>query len=320
MIKPDTKINLSYIVATYNKYPYLKQSLPRLLASLKNDEEVIVVDGASTDGSKEFFKKFALKEKHCRFISEQDKGESHALNKGILMARGKLIKQISDDDVYYYPAIAQCKKFMLDNFEVDAMGSNIAVVNMFRYSPSILVKGSLEKWFKLWIDNYCKSCFFTGLTLMMRKESAARFGLFDINYGVIDIEYVVRLTARGANIAWNTALMAVTLVNPSSGTITANYRLQKEADTVVKKYHFENLLDNRLLPRILRKVKNFIKINNPPYDINNLRKYDYFLKERISYHSKPPKKLDLLSFIFEQCDEVLMSCKENKNAKILTRA
>ena len=47
-------LNLSYIIATKNKLPYLKIALEKLIANKKEGEEILVADGASTDGTKEY--------------------------------------------------------------------------------------------------------------------------------------------------------------------------------------------------------------------------------------------------------------------------
>ena len=47
-------IALSYIITTRNKLPYLKECIQLLLDNVLLDEKIIVVDGASTDGSLEY--------------------------------------------------------------------------------------------------------------------------------------------------------------------------------------------------------------------------------------------------------------------------
>ena len=44
-------IALSYVLTTYNKLPYLRQVLERLVAARQADEEIVVVDGGSTDAT-----------------------------------------------------------------------------------------------------------------------------------------------------------------------------------------------------------------------------------------------------------------------------
>ncbi|BBO82745.1 hypothetical protein DSCO28_33110 [Desulfosarcina ovata subsp. sediminis] len=62
--------------------------------------EHIVVDGGSDDGTIEIVKIYAAKHNHLRYISENDNGQSNAMNKGIAMARGDIIGILNVDDFY----------------------------------------------------------------------------------------------------------------------------------------------------------------------------------------------------------------------------
>ncbi|MEO6725676.1 MAG: glycosyltransferase family 2 protein [Blastocatellia bacterium] len=91
---------LSVITATYNR----KDFLPRCLASVAGQsyasKEHIVIDGSSDDGTPELLAKYAEQNPHLKWISEPDRGISHAFNKGLAMATGDAIGVIGDDDFY----------------------------------------------------------------------------------------------------------------------------------------------------------------------------------------------------------------------------
>ena len=99
---PTRTPGLSYVVTTRNKLPFLEVMLPRLLEALRDDEEVVIVDGASDDGTSSYLASVAAVNHQVTVISEPDVGEAHALNKGLLLARGAIIKVMSDDDVFSF--------------------------------------------------------------------------------------------------------------------------------------------------------------------------------------------------------------------------
>ena len=86
--------DLSFIIATCNRLSFLKITLQKLIDELQPDEEIVVVDGNSTDGSKEYLQQLFNEGKIHQFISEPDKNQAHAWNKAMLMAQGIVIKKI----------------------------------------------------------------------------------------------------------------------------------------------------------------------------------------------------------------------------------
>ena len=68
-------ITLSYLIVTKNKLPYLESSLEKVIDQKKPDEEILVADGGSTDGTKEYLAELKAQNKIDYFISEKDFGE-----------------------------------------------------------------------------------------------------------------------------------------------------------------------------------------------------------------------------------------------------
>jgi glycosyltransferase involved in cell wall biosynthesis len=208
------KINLSYVITTRNKLPYLKEVMARLLANVQEDEEIIVTDGASTDGTVEYLKDLYQQGKIHQFISEPDRGESHGYNKGFLMARGELIKDLTDDDAFYFPAIQECKKFMLEHQEVDVMSGNQAEVDIenIKNINSLTILTDSEQNYHQWLKNGSVVSLH-GLPFMIRKKSLAFTGLYSTDVVWPDFEYSLRITKLNVNIAWNTAMIAIRIEN-----------------------------------------------------------------------------------------------------------
>ena len=59
--------------------------------------EVIVVDGKSTDGTLNVLERY---DDRITYVSEQDNGQSHAINKGFRMAKGNIVTWLNSDDIY----------------------------------------------------------------------------------------------------------------------------------------------------------------------------------------------------------------------------
>lgn len=206
-------MNLSYIIVTYNKLPYLKASLSKLIAHKKKDEEIVVVDGGSTDGTLEYLQELSERGEVDQFVSGKDKSLGHAINKGILMAKGELLKTMSDDDVYYYDEMQKCKDFLLAHPEIDALGTNGTAHDGSEYRR--------EEDFLLWKHTPYHPFMIGEQGLWLRKSSLALFGLADTSFTYFwDAEFTVRLTAGRSRIAWYTGKTWEHILNSESVSLT----------------------------------------------------------------------------------------------------
>ena len=78
---------LSVITINFNNDLHLQQTIESLLSQSWKQYEFIIIDGGSTDGSVDIIKKYS--DYITYFVSEPDNGVYHAMNKGIVKARGE---------------------------------------------------------------------------------------------------------------------------------------------------------------------------------------------------------------------------------------
>jgi glycosyltransferase involved in cell wall biosynthesis len=97
-------LKISIVMPTFNQAGYIRRSIDSVLSQKGDFElELIVVDGASTDSTVEVLKSYG---QAIRWISEPDKGQSDALNKGLAMAGGQIMGWLNSDDLYEDGALA----------------------------------------------------------------------------------------------------------------------------------------------------------------------------------------------------------------------
>jgi glycosyltransferase involved in cell wall biosynthesis len=98
------RVRLSIITPVYNGKNFIESCLKSVIDQDCAQAEHLIIDGGSTDGTVETVDRYARRYPHIRWISEKDRGQSSAINKGIAMAQGTIIGILNCDD-YYEPAV-----------------------------------------------------------------------------------------------------------------------------------------------------------------------------------------------------------------------
>ncbi len=87
---------ISIITPCYNAVKYIEQTILSIINQDYDNLEYIIIDGGSTDGTVDIIKKY--EDKITYWISEPDKGQSEAINKGIKVSTGDVFNWINADD------------------------------------------------------------------------------------------------------------------------------------------------------------------------------------------------------------------------------
>ena len=100
-------MRISIVTPSFNMSGYLRRTADSILSQQGPFElEWIVMDGGSTDGTLELLGALASSDPRVRLTSEPDRGQSHALNKGLARATGDVAAWLNADDLYTPGALA----------------------------------------------------------------------------------------------------------------------------------------------------------------------------------------------------------------------
>lgn len=161
----------------------LEQDYPRL--------EYIVIDGGSTDGSVEIIRQYA--DRLAYHVSEPDRGQSHALNKGLARATGEIIGWLNSDDLYCPGALRQAAEWLMRHPHSEACYGGLYIID----EADCIIDAH-------WAGPPDPACtFYVGMdvhqqALFWRRSLMERIGLMDESLKFsMDLDFVLRLLLAG---------------------------------------------------------------------------------------------------------------------------
>lgn len=247
-------LSLSIITITYNNLIGLKKTLKSLLEQNYHNWELIVVDGGSSDGTKEWLQATASQinkignESHVsqqesltsnnmtnigfderfRYVSEPDKGIYDAQNKGIRMAKGEYCFFLNAGDMF-------CDKYVLDKM---MLGEHSDVV----YGNEIVVDAQGHQVEKCqgvdkptFLDIYM-SCMKHQATFI-KRTLFERFGEYDISLRIVaDWEWFFRVLAYNDDITLHYKNVDVSMFENNGASYNSPELCNKERQQVLDRY------------------------------------------------------------------------------------
>lgn len=254
-------MKISIITINYNNKQGLIQTIQSIKAQTYADYEVVLVDGASRDGSLDVIKDYAEQEKRLVYVSEKDKGIYNAMNKGTLMSRGEYCIFMNSGDCFYDEQSLKDAAAYLDGTDII---SGVAVADKYTMIPVKPENLSMAFFLKNSMNH--QSCFI--------KTSLMKEYLYDERYRIVgDTEFFFRAMIMG-NCTYRDIPVKVCYCEDAgaSGNLSASMqeryaaikalvpaRMSNDVDFIVK-YHnpvmlcIGNLIYNRCLRWLYDKV------------------------------------------------------------------
>jgi glycosyltransferase involved in cell wall biosynthesis len=181
-----------------------------------------VLDGGSTDGTVALLE--SRDDPNLSWISEPDRGQTHAVNKGFERARGELLGWLNADDEYVSEAVDQAVEYLLAHPDLDAVFGGMDITDETgrvrrEYRPAGF------NWHRyLYLGDYLPTP-----TILFRRRLLECGGLLDESYvDAADYDFFLR-AFRNARVERRPEALVRFRYHPESKTARDAFRGQDEA-------------------------------------------------------------------------------------------
>lgn len=181
---------ISVITPSFNQADFIEETIRSVLDQEYPRIEYIVIDGASTDRTVSVLKKY---EDRLTWVSEPDRGQTHALNKGFRMAKGEIVCWLNADDLFLPGAVSAAVEHFRQHPEAMLVYGE---GNLIDESGELLGRFPYTRPFDLWklmrVESYILQP-----TTFFRKSALEAIGYLDETYNwCMDWDLWIRLGSR----------------------------------------------------------------------------------------------------------------------------
>lgn len=251
---------ISIVTPSYNQGRFIEQTIKSVLNQEYPNLEYIIIDGGSSDSSVDIIKKYA--NRLAYWVSERDRGQSDAINKGFRRCTGDILSFLNSDDRLCPGALKTVADFFNSNPARGAVIGDLEVIDP--EGRVVATKKSIPVHYWSMLYSTCSvpqpATFFT-------REAWAKTGEIDVSIHYnMDVEFFLRMMLCGVTFG--------TLKVP-----LAQFRLHRQSKTV-SQYHDLVWASNRLIQDRFLGIQKRGPLRKAYMDVMNwvARGYQYALR------------------------------------------
>jgi len=248
---------ITIVTPSFNQASFMRDTIESILGQKYPNLEYYVVDGGSKDGSVEIVRKY--NDRINWWISEVDRGQSHAINKGIERATGDFFSWLNSDDVLLPSALMSIAEFIQRNPKVDIvvggllLGSEDGTIKSC-YIPTRSVSWCMRRGF---YDLFQPSTF-------IRRSMLNRIGyLREDLHCRLDVDLFERLIGAGAQWGYIRQPLSMLRRHPAAKGESLGERYAQDRVMLVSQHEYPEWQRDLAL-----NIRRFQRLLNGSYFIN----------------------------------------------------
>ena len=231
----NDKPSFSIVTPSFNQHAFIGEALLSVKNQAYGNLEHLVIDGGSQDDTTALLHQYANQQRwtHLHWVSEPDRGQSDALNKGFSRVSGDIVGWLNSDDRYRPGCFEYVAEVFARHPEVDVVYGDYTWIDESGRVSS--VRREIE--FSRFILLYHRVLYIPTTATFFRGRIFKEGNRLDerLHYAM-DFEFFVRLATHGYRFKHVPAILADFRFQQGSKTCTASHKQLEELDSVMHLY------------------------------------------------------------------------------------
>ena len=225
---------ISIVTPSYNQGQFIEETIRSVLLQGYPNLEYMIVDGGSSDESVDIIKKY--EQWLAYWVTEPDRGQSHAVNKGLEVAEGEILAYLNSDDLYAPNCLTPVSNYFSTHPEAKMVYGDCYLINEAGDKFGSYPAEGYENFLDLVDYQYYGKLIIPQPTVFWRKEIIKTVGLLNENYELaMDYEYWLRCAFK-YNLHYINRYLACYRVRTTTKTGMFRYKQILEVKAASSKY------------------------------------------------------------------------------------
>ncbi len=246
---------IAVVTPSFNQGQFIERTIDSVLNQDVPEVDYMVIDGDSTDATVDILRG---KGRRLRWVSEKDRGQADAVNKGIRATQGEIIGWLNSDDIYYPGALRAVVDYFTAHPQCDLVFGN---ANHIDEHDQVIEPYPVEDWN---VDRLREVCYLCQPSVFFRRRLVMAHGALDerLQY-CMDYEYWLRLGNKGVQAGRLQQCLAGSRLHRATKTLGARVKVHREINSMMRQHlgrvperwlynYAHTVLDDQGVPRTKR--------------------------------------------------------------------